>query len=63
MPDRRTDTNQVHRCVAVGISDDGGQAISRFMARFARRQQEPANIVDAGQTAWKTRARSVPERS
>ena len=31
------------------------------MARFARRQQEPANIVDAGQIASQSRARSVPE--
>ena len=31
--------NRGHRCVAGSLSDGGGQAISRFMPRFARRQQ------------------------
>ena len=38
--DRRDEerANRLHRCVAAGISDDGGQ-LSRFMVRFVRRQQ------------------------
>ena len=35
-PAHRT-ANQLHRCVAASLSDDGGQSISNFVAGSARR--------------------------
>ena len=57
-------TSQIHRCVAAGIPDDGGQ-LSRFMVRFVRRQQETGRTncrLSWGTPPRKVKADTWPSR-